>query len=80
MVVNNSFLEKHLVDLAHSGVSLEGALATRTQVSDIIFGKSLNLDPKTTRIIQNISLAFYGSDRELDIFVTYLKRYYLTEA
>lgn len=58
MVINNSFLEKHLVDSVHSGVSLEGALATRTQVSDIIFEKSLNLDPKTTRIIQNISLAF----------------------
>lgn len=58
MVINNSFLEKHLVDLVHSGVSLEGALATRVQVSDIILGKSVNLDPKTIRIIQNISLAF----------------------
>lgn len=58
MVINNSFLEKHLVDLVHSGVSLEGSLATRAQVSDIILGKSLSLDPKTIRIIQNISLAF----------------------
>ena len=58
MVIDNSFLKKHLVDLVHSGVSLEGALATRVQVSDIILGKSLNLNSKTTKIIQNISLAF----------------------
>lgn len=58
MVIDNSFLKKHLVDLAHSGVSLEGALATRVQVSDILLGKRPNLDSKTTKIIQNISLAF----------------------
>lgn len=58
MVINNSFLKKHLVDLVHSGVSLEGALATRVQVSDILLGKRPNLDSKTTKIIQNISLAF----------------------
>lgn len=58
MVISNSFLDKHLVDLVHSGVSLEGALATRVQVSDIILGKSVSLNSKTTRIIQNISLAF----------------------
>ena len=58
MVIGNSFLKKHLVDLVHSGVSLEGALATRVQVSDIILGKSLDLDSKTTKIIQNIYLAF----------------------
>ena len=58
MVIDNSFLKKHLVDLVHSGVSLEGALATRSQIADVINGKSLNLDSKTTRIVQNISLAF----------------------
>ena len=58
MVIGNSFFKKHLVDLAHSGVSLEGALATRVQVSDILIGKRPNLDSKTTKIIQNISLAF----------------------
>lgn len=58
MVIDNSFLKKHLVDLVHSGVSLEGALATRVQIIDLLNEKNLNLDPKTTRIIQNISLAF----------------------
>ena len=58
MVIDNSFLKKHLVDLVHSGVSLEGSLATRSQIADVINGKSLNLDPKTVRIVQNISLAF----------------------
>lgn len=58
MVIDNSFLKKHLVDLVHSGVSLEGALATRSQIVDVIDGKGLNLNPKTTKIIQNISLAF----------------------
>lgn len=58
MVIDNSFLKKHLVDLVHSGVSLEGALATRSQIADVINGKSLNLNSKTTKIIQNISLAF----------------------
>ena len=58
MVIDNSFLKKHLVNLVHSGVSLEGALATRSQIADVINGKSLNLDSKTTRIVQNISLAF----------------------
>lgn len=58
MVIDNSFLKKHLVDLVHSGVSLEGALATRSQIADLLNGKSINLDPKTTKIIQNISLAF----------------------
>ena len=58
MVIDNSFLKKLLVDLVHSGVSLEGALATRVQVSDILLGKRPNLDSKTTKIVQNISLAF----------------------
>lgn len=58
MVIDNSFLKKHLVDLVHSGVSLEGALATRVQITELLNGKSLNLNQKTTRIIQNISLAF----------------------
>ena len=58
MVIDNSFLKRHLVDLVHSGVSLEGALATRVQIEDLILGKSVNLDSKTTKIIQNISLAF----------------------
>lgn len=58
MVIDNSFLKKHLVDLVHSGVSLEGALATRNQIADVLSGKSINLDSKTTKIIQNISLAF----------------------
>lgn len=58
MVIDNSFLKKHLVDLVHSGVSLEGALATRSQVVDLLDEKRLNLDPKTVRIIQNIALAF----------------------
>ena len=58
MVIDNSFLKKHLVDLVQSGVSLEGALATRSQIVDVINGKSINLNSKTTKIIQNISLAF----------------------
>lgn len=58
MVIDNSFLKKHLVDLVRSGVSLEGDLATRSQIADVINGKSINLDSKTTKIIQNISLAF----------------------
>ena len=58
MAIDNSFLKKHLVDLVLSGVSLEGALATRNQIADLLNGKSLNLDSKTTKIIQNISLAF----------------------
>ena len=58
MVIDNSFLKKHLVDLVHSGVSLEGSLATRSQIADVINGKSINLNYKTTKIIQNISLAF----------------------
>ena len=58
MVIDNSFLKKHLVDLVHSGVSLEGALATRSQVVDLLDEKRLNLDPKTVRINQNIALAF----------------------
>lgn len=58
MVINNSFLKKLLVDLVHSGVSLEGALATRSQIAGVIDGKSINLNSKTTKIIQNISLAF----------------------
>lgn len=58
MAIDNSFLKKHLVDLVHSGVSLEGALATRNQIADLLNGKSLNLDSKTTKIVQNISLAF----------------------
>lgn len=57
MVIDNSFLKKHLVDLVHSGVSLEGALATRVQVSDILEGKSVNLSSKTVKIVQNIELA-----------------------
>ncbi len=58
MVIDNSFLKKHLVDLVQSGVSLEGALATRSQIVDVINEKSINLNSKTTKIIQNISLAF----------------------
>lgn len=58
MVIDNSFLKRHLVDLVHSGVSLKGALATRSQIADLLNGKSLNLNSKTTKIIQNISLAF----------------------
>lgn len=58
MVIDNSFLKKHLVDLVHSGVSLEGALATRSQIANVIDRKNINLDSKTTKIIQNISLAF----------------------
>lgn len=58
MVIDNSFLKKHLVDLVHSGVSLEGALATRGQVDDLLSGKSLSLNSKTIKIIQNISVAF----------------------
>lgn len=58
MVNDNSFLKKHLVDLVHSGVSLEGALATRSQIVDVINGKSIILNSKTTKIIKNISLAF----------------------
>lgn len=52
------YLDRHLVDLIHSGVSLEGALATKSQIADVINGKSNNLDSKTIKIIQNISLAF----------------------
>lgn len=57
MVIDNSFLKRHLVDLVHSGVSLEGALATRSQVEDIIERKNVNLSSKTVKIIQNIEIA-----------------------
>lgn len=57
MVIDNSFLKKHLVDLVHSGVSLEGALATRGQVEDILKGKSVSLSSKTVKIVQNIEIA-----------------------
>ena len=57
MVIDNSFLKKHLVDLVHSGVSLEGALATRSQVEDILERKSVNLSSKTVKIIKNIEIA-----------------------
>jgi len=50
MVIDNSFLKSHLVDLVHSGVSLEGALATRVQTKDIITGKSANVTYKTAKI------------------------------
>lgn len=58
MVIDNSFLKKHLVDLVHSGVSLEGALATRVQTKDILLGKSVEVDYKTAKIIKNIVVAF----------------------
>ena len=58
MVINNSFLKKHLVDLVHSGVSLEGALATRVQTKNILLGKSVEVDYKTAKIIKNIVVAF----------------------
>lgn len=57
MVIDNSFLKRHLVDLVHSGVSLEGALATRSQVEDILKRKNVNLSSKTVKIIQNIEIA-----------------------
>lgn len=43
------YLDRHLVDLIHSGVSLEGALATKSQIADVINGKSNNLDSKTIK-------------------------------
>ena len=58
MVIGNSFLKKHLVDLVHSGVSLEGALATRVQTKNILLGKSVEVDYKTAKIIKNIVVAF----------------------
>lgn len=58
MVIGNSFLKKHLVGLVHSGVSLEGALATRVQTKDILLGKSVEVDYKTAKIIKNIVVAF----------------------
>ena len=58
MVIDNSFLKKHLVDLVHSGVSLEGALATRVQTKNILLGKSVEVDYKTAKIIKNIVVAF----------------------
>lgn len=58
MVIDNSFLNKHLVDLVHSGVSLEGALATRVQTKNILLGKSVEVDYKTAKIIKNIVVAF----------------------
>lgn len=57
MVTDNSFLKRHLVDLVLSGVSLEGALATRSQVEDILERKNVNLSSKTVKIIQNIEIA-----------------------
>lgn len=57
MVIDNSFLKRHLVDLVHSGVSLEGALATRSQVEDILERNNVNLSSKTVKIIQNIEIA-----------------------
>lgn len=58
MVIDNSFLKRHLVDLVHSGVSLEGALATRVQTKDILLGKRVEVDYKTAKIIKNIVVAF----------------------
>lgn len=58
MIIDNSFLKKHLVDLVHSGVSLEGALATRVQTKNILLGKSVEVDYKTAKIIKNIVVAF----------------------
>lgn len=58
MVIDNSFLKKHLVDLVHSGVCLEGALATRVQTKNILLGKSVEVDYKTAKIIKNIVVAF----------------------
>ena len=57
MVIDNSFLKRHLVDLVLSGVSLEGALATRSQVEDILDRKNVNLNSKTVKIVQNIEIA-----------------------
>lgn len=57
MVIDNSLLKNHLVDLVHSGVSLEGALATRSQVEDILDRKNVNLSSKTVKIVQNIEIA-----------------------
>ena len=56
MVIDHSFLKRHLVDLVLSGVSLEGVLATRSQVEDILERKNVNLSSKTVKIIQNIRL------------------------
>lgn len=42
-------IDRHLVDLVHSGVCLEGALATRNQVQDILNRKSVNLSSKTIK-------------------------------
>ena len=58
MVIDNSFLKRHLVDLVHSGVSLEGALATRVQTKDIITGKSANVTYKTAKITKNLVMGF----------------------
>jgi len=58
MAIDNSFLKKHLVDLVHSGVSLEGALATRNQIADLLNGKSLNLDSKNNKNNPKYFLSF----------------------
>lgn len=58
MVIDNSFLKKHLVDLVHSGVSLEGALATRVQTKDIIVGRNVNITYKTAKIVKNLVMGF----------------------
>lgn len=54
MVIDNSFLKRHLVDLVHSGVSLEGALATRVQTKDILLGRSSDVTYKTAKIVKNL--------------------------
>ena len=51
------YLDRHLVELVHSGVCLEGALATRSQVEDILNRESVNLSSKTIKIVQNIEIA-----------------------
>ena len=57
MALTNPCLDRHLVELVHSGVCLEGVLATRSQVEDILNRKSVNLSSKTIKIVQNIELA-----------------------
>lgn len=73
MVIDNSFLKKHLVDLVHSGVSLEGALATRVQTKNILLGKSVEVDYKTAKIIKNIVVAFRYIYTKVVELIMYLK-------
>ena len=48
------YIEENLVKMVHSGVSLEGAIATRLQTQQVILHGSSDVSYKTAKIIKNI--------------------------